>query len=160
MSQPYLKTYQMIYNFCVSPSILLSLAHACLCLAYALLTHSHHQSTQHPVVFSALETFKVHRTSPKHQLMMHNHHPIPYYWSICSKRRNKLQHILNGNIEKDEIQKFCQKLKFNDIQTLVTELQNRFTDVKKWSTREPNTDRKSTRLNSSHSQQSRMPSSA
>jgi hypothetical protein len=99
---------------------------------------THSTVSSQPIVFSAPEAFNVHRTSPKQQLMMHKNDPISYLWSISSKRRNKLQHILNGNIDMNEIQEFCKKLKFNDIPNLVVALNERFPKPTKWSTRADN----------------------
>ena len=84
----------------------------------------------------------MHRPSPKHHPMMHNRLLVPYFipytWPISSKRRNKLQHILNGNIDRAEIKEFCEKLRFNDIQILIQELAVAFPQPTQWSKRAEN----------------------
>ena len=110
----------------------------CFCLLGTLvpvsLFYSHRSA-----VFSAQEACNVHHTSPSYtQLKMHTYHSISYVWFISGKRRNKLQHILNGNIDRAEMKAFCDKLKFNDILDLIPLLQEKFPNPTKWSTRANN----------------------
>ena len=86
-----------------------------------------------------METFSVHRPSPHPKQMMHKEYPIQYTWSISSKRRNKLQHIINGNVNRQEMKDFCDKLAVNDIPTLIKVLREKFPNTTKWSTRGDNT---------------------
>ena len=49
-----------------------------------------------------------------------------------------MQHMLHGNIDREEVKAFCDKLNFNDIKVLVTQLKERFPKPTPWSQRGEN----------------------
>ena len=72
-----------------------------------------------------MEMFDVHCPSPKLEVMMYKY-SFPYLWSISHRRWNKLQHMLDGNIDREEVKTLCDELNFNDIKVLVTQLKKTF----------------------------------